>query len=104
MQWCCEIPDVEKGMQLIRESKEWLVKLENKRNLGITYFNFSIIAFLNKDYEQALQFLAYPLDQRKNTKYQFLWHFGGIFKVIIYFECNNFSLLESTIRAVYRRL
>lgn len=102
MSWYRELGDIVRATALEKEWSNWL--LASNLDLSIIYFYFAVIAFLRERYDEAIQFLDYPLDNKRNTKFKDLQNLGRLFLLVIYFEQEEFSLMEKMTRSLYRSL
>lgn len=102
MSWYRELGDIARATVLKEAWEAWLVA--SNLDLSIIHFYFAVIAFLEEDYKEAIRFLAYPLDHKRNTKFKDLQYLGRFFLLVIYFEQEEFSLMEKMIRSLYRNL
>ncbi|BDS14307.1 hypothetical protein [Aureispira anguillae] len=99
--WYILLGDVKGGMQLIEDHIDWLSQLPTETNS--IYYCFASICYMAQDYEQALTFIEIILDKDKNKQHIKLKHIASLFKLYIYFDLDNSSLLESWQRSIYRK-
>lgn len=94
--WYAHVGNMEEGNMLVEAAK-----LSNKKLINTTCFNCAKICFLDEKYDEALKFLE--LAEKNTTKGDKLKDIYHIFKLLIYFESENFSLFDSLQRSLYRK-
>lgn len=99
--WYSTIGNIGEGKKLIEEYRRYLDECDQEAT--VIYFLFAFIVFLDKSYDQTLLFVEKLIDKELNKQYDDLRLIGKVFKLLIYFELSEFSLLESHIRSLYRK-
>lgn len=102
-----ETAEFKKGIQLIGEVEQGLLKYKGKINkfdeLGF-YFQFVLLYFGSEEYSQALKWLNKFLNDPQTTIREDIYCYSKILNLIIHFELNNFDLMEYIIKSTYRYL
>ncbi|WMX12970.1 hypothetical protein [Aureispira sp. CCB-E] len=94
--------NTQEGLKLIAEQSDWLEK--TPLDVLVPYSCFVSIYFVVPDYEKALFYIEKILDKKQNKSYLALQLNANITKLLIYFETQEDSLLESALRSLHRQL
>ncbi|WP_052597200.1 hypothetical protein [Aureispira sp. CCB-QB1] len=97
--WYIGIQDIDSGLQLINQNTAWLE--HSKLDTCAVYYCFVILSLMIKNYDHALTFLDVVL--KKDNKKKKLTAPALLLKLCIYFDTQEFSLLESHVRSIQRK-
>lgn len=97
--WFLSIQEYKQGWQLIQQNRAWLE--QSTLDTSAIYYCFVFIAFLTEKYEEAFHFIELVLD--KASKQPKLRHAALLLKLCLYWDMEQYSLLESHIRSIYRK-
>ena len=91
------IPDIESGL------KRFGKKIE--RHHRITFFYLTAyLLFLNRRYEQALQWNNYIINDSKEDVVKEIFYFARVLNLLIHYELGNYDLLESLLSSTPKYL
>jgi len=100
-------PDYEKGLKIIKkienEGDKYLKKIIKDREL-ILYSNISLLFFLNKDYNRALEYNYKIISDPKNEQAEGIRRLSLMMQLPIHYELNNHDTLASLVDSVKRKL
>lgn len=89
MEW---MPDIEAGLE------QFGTKIEKHHRITFFYLN-AYLCFQNHRYENALKWNNYILDTKKEDVVKEIFHFSRDLNLLIHYELENYSLLESLLQS-----
>lgn len=95
--------DIKQGNKYIRQFKQYEHKIKHHaRHIYVTYYNIAIVCFHMEKYDEAIKYIENAIySEYIRDKEQKI---ASIFQIIILYEQNNFLLLESKIKSIYRKI
>jgi len=100
-------PDYERGLTIVEkfenEGDKYLKKIIKDREL-ILYSNISLLFFLNKDYNRALEYNYKIIADPKNEQAEGVRRLSLMMQLPIHYELNNYDTLADLVVSVKRKL